>query len=325
MKKVLLIGLLAGLLLSLSAQKKKIAYCTFTKAMDATATTVDNDPIIQVLKADANFEVTVIVVATATEVIQGLDTYDLIVVQEGFGSGAGILKTTGSLSLTTMPKPVIYNKTFAFRNNLAVGAATATASDIAQLAVAVLPGAVNNDLFKACTINANNEITVFVTGTNDVGATGTKSLNVARGNVMSNTNTLLAQPVTVTDGTIAINDIPAGTVIDNITTNRRMITFNMNFGAICATGGRNITSDGLTMWRNAAYILTGLPVPSTRAILPTSVNTPGDHNKVAGVEYFTITGAAVKEPHKGIYIKKTTFDNGLVKSDKVVFVEAFAR
>lgn len=325
MKKILLICLLAGLVLNLSAQKKKVAYCTFTKTMDATATTVENDPIIQVLKADANFEVTVIVAATATDVIPNLGTYDLIVVQEGFGSGAGILKTTGSLSLTTMPKPVIYNKTYALRNNLAVGASTATAADIAQLAVSVLPSAVNNDLFKACTINSNNEISVFVSGTNDFGATGTKSLNVARGNVMSNTNTLLAQPVTVTDGTIAINDIPAGTVIDNVTINSRMITFNMNFGAICATAGRNITSDGLTMWRNAAYILTGLAVPSTKATLPTSVVNPGDLGRIISVEYFTITGASVREPQKGIYVKKTTFDNGLIKSDKVVFTEEFSR
>lgn len=325
MKKILLICLLAGLVLNLSAQKKKVAYCTFAKTMDATATTVENDPIIQVLKADANFEVTVIVAATATDVIPDLGTYDLIVVQEGFGSAAGILKTTGSLSLTTMPKPVIYNKTYALRNNLAVGASTATAADIAQLAVAVLPSAVNNDLFKACTINSNNEISVFVSGTNDLGAAGTKSLNVARGNVMSNTNTLLAQPVTVTDGTIAINDIPAGTVIDNVTLNSRMITFNMNFGAICATAGRNITNDGLTMWRNAAYILTGLAVPSTKATLPTSVVNPADLGRIISVEYFTITGASVREPQKGIYVKKTTFDNGLIKSDKVVFTEEFSR
>ncbi len=325
MKKILLICLFAGLILNLGAQKKKVAYCTFTKVMDATATTVDNDPIIQVLKADPNFDVTVIVVATATDVIPGLDTYDLVVVQEGFGSGAGILKTTGSLSLSAMPKPVIYNKTYAFRNNLAVGASTATAADIAQLAITVLPGALNHDLFKACTINSNNEISIFVTGTNDVGATGAKSLNVARGNVMSNTTTLLAQPATVTDATISINDIPAGTVIDNTIINSRMITFNMNFGAICATGGRNITNDGLTMWRNAAYILTGLPVPSTKATLPTSVVNPGDNGRIVAVEYFNISGVSVKEPQKGIYVKKTTFDNGLIKSDKVVFIEEFSR
>jgi hypothetical protein len=325
MKKTLLICLFAGLIFNLSAQKKKVAYCTFVKTMDATATTVENDPIIQVLKADANFDVTVIVVATATDVIPGLDTYDLIVVQEGFGSGATILKTSGSLSLSAMPKPLIYNKTYAFRNNLAVGASTATAADIAQLAISVSAGAVNNDLFKACTINSNNEITVFVTGTNDFGAAGTKSLNLARGNVMSNSNTLLAQPVTTTDATISINDIPAGTVIDNTTMNSRLITFNMNFGAICANAGKNITDDGLTMWRNAAYILTGLPVPSTKATLPTSVINPGDNGRVVAVEYFTINGVSVREPQKGIYVKKTTFDNGFVKNDKVVFVEEYSR
>jgi len=39
----------------------------------------------------------------------------------------------------------------------------------------------------------------------------------------------------------------------------------MNFGAICANAGQNITSDGLTIWRNAVYMLAGLEVPATKA------------------------------------------------------------
>jgi len=60
MRKTLLLGLVMGLFLSVNAVTlTKVAYVTLTKTMDATATTVDNDPIIQVLKADANLSVTV--------------------------------------------------------------------------------------------------------------------------------------------------------------------------------------------------------------------------------------------------------------------------
>lgn len=326
MKKTLLLLIFAGLFLNLSAVKK-VAYVTFSKTMDPTATTVENDPIIQVLRADANFEVTVKAVG-ASDVISDLADYDVIIVQEGFGSGNAILKPTGSLALRNMPKPLIYNKTYALRNALALTTSTATASDVAQLEIKVETAAVNNELFKACTIGTSNEIKIFNAQMTDIGApTGTlKSLNYTKGNIISASNTLLAQPSTITDAVIAINDIPAGSTIDNEPINSRMIIFNMNFGAICGTAGRNITDDGLTIWRNAVYILAELPVPSTKAQLTTAVPVTNEAaSKVISVDYYTVNGIKVFEPTKGIYIKRITFENGTQKLDKVVLTEAVAR
>lgn len=319
MKKLLLLIILAGLFLNLSAVKK-VAYVTLTKTMDATATTVENDPIIQLLKADANFEVTVKVVA-ATDVISDLANYDVIVVQEGFSSSAAILKSTGSLALANMPKPFIYNKTYALRNNLAVGTSTATAADVAQLSVTVVSGANNNDLFKACPIGSSNEIVLFNAGMTDTGATGTKSLNYVKGNTVTGSNGLLAQPTTISDATFAVNDVAAGTVIDNTTIPQRMIVMNMNFGAICGNNGKNITSAGLTIWRNAVYILAGLEVPNWVA----SVKEVDNNMRVVNTEYFNINGQLVREPVKGIYLKRITYENGATKLDKIVLTEDFAR
>jgi hypothetical protein len=93
----------------------------------------------------------------------------------------------------------------------------------------------------------------------------------------------------------------------------------MNYGAICATGGMNITEDCLTIWRNAVYILAGLPVPATKAVLPTAVPVTYEATaKVIAVDYYTINGAQVTNPSKGIYIKKVTFENGTHKFHKVV-------
>ncbi|MFW9597299.1 MAG: hypothetical protein ACMV0Y_05045, partial [Paludibacter sp.] len=181
MRKTLLLGLVMGLFLSVNAVNvpKKVAYVTNSyykasdpvKVMDATATTIDNDPIIQVLKADANLSVTVKVITTATEVITDLADYDVIVVQEAIGGGASILMPTGSLALKTIPKPFIYNKNFALQKGRAISStstntgagkeATATDKTAGTLYITVETGATTNDLFKACTFENSNQIKLF--------------------------------------------------------------------------------------------------------------------------------------------------------------------
>jgi len=94
----------------------------------------------------------------------------------------------------------------------------------------------------------------------------------------------------------------------------------MNFGAICANAGQNITSDGLTIWRNAVYMLAGLEVPATKATLPqTAINNPyNNESSIISEKYFTLNGSPIKEPGKGVFIKKTIFENGTVRVDKVI-------
>ncbi len=324
MKKTLLIILLAGLFINLSAVKK-VAYVTLQKTMDATATTVDNDPIIQMLKADPNLEVTVKITASATDVISDLADYDVIIVQEAISGGAGILQPSGSLALKTLPKPTIYNKTYAFKSGRALTTSSAAGGkEAVSTSLTVQSAALTNDLFKACTISGSNEINIFNAQTSDTGASGTKALNYSTGNVVSGT-TLLAVPTTLaTDASpcaIFVNDMPAGTTIDSETTISRIIMLGMNFGAICGNNGSNITRDGLTIWRNAVYILAGLPVPNWVA----GVIDVNSNLRVINTEYFNINGQLVKEPIKGIYLKRVTYENGATKLDKIVLTEDFAR
>lgn len=347
MRKTLLLGLVMGLFLSVNAVNvpKKVAYVTNSynkatdpvKVMHATATTIDNDPIIQVLKADANLSVTVKVITTATEVITDLADYDVIVVQEAIGGGASILMPTGSLALKTIPKPFIYNKNYALQKGRAIpststntGAgkeATATDKTAGTLYITVETGATTNDLFKACTFENSNQIKLFEALTNDAGelgaATSIKAINYCSG--IPTPGTLLAQPAVLqasTTSNVCINDVSANSSVDTETLISRGIFLGMNFGAICANAGKNITDNGLTIWRNAVYILAGLPVPSTKATLPSTAVKPIDATAtVKSVEYFTVNGLKVKTPSNGVYVKRTTFENGAVKLDKMVLAE----
>lgn len=321
MKRILRLTMLAAAFVGLSSTyavaAKKVAYITKQKTMDATATACDNDPIIQMLKADQNLAVTVFLSDGATA-IASLDTFDVLVIQESFGSGDNILKPTGGLALKTLPKPFVYNKTYSFRSAKALTTSSATAVEGPSLSVTVEASALANDLFKGCTIGANNEIAVVDTFTNDLGAPGVKSLNYTTGNVLSNTATLLAQPTGVTTSVISINDIPAGTTIDSETTLSRMITFGMNFGTISAKNGTNLTADGLRLWKNAVYILAGLEVTANNT---TGLNNAEVNSKLVSEQYYTISGLQVQYPDKGIYIKKSTYENGIVKATKVVLYE----
>ncbi len=279
MRKSLLILALVAMVFNVQAVVK-VAYITLQKTMDATATTVQNDPIIQMLNADQNLQVTVKVTASATDVISDLADYDVIIVQEALSGSAGILMPTGSLALKTIPKPFIYNKTYSLKSGRALTTSTAAGGKEATastLTLTVNASALTNDLFKACTIDASNNIQVFNAGMTDPGATGTKALNYSTGNTITPAATILAQPSAIDAAfpvAICVQDFPIGTTIDSETTISRSIFLGMNFGAICGNAGKNITEDGLTIWRNAVYILGGLTVPTTKAVLPNGINDP---------------------------------------------------
>jgi hypothetical protein len=342
MKKTLLFVLAVMLTTAFNLQaQKKVAYITFQKTMDASGTTVQNDPIIQMLSADPNLAVTVKVLTSvlATDVISDLATYDVIIVQESFAGAAAMLMPAGALALKSIPKPFIYNKTYALKSGRGITTSSAAGGKEATacLTITVQPTALTNDLFKACTLGANNEITLFNALMTDTSVpTGTvttlKAINYSTGNVLSAaSSTILAVPTILnTDASpvaICINDIPAGTAIDSETTLSRMITVSTNFGAICGSAGRNITNDGLTIWRNAVYILAGLTVPDTKAVVNTAVNNTFNDNtsKVVSEQYFTLNGLLVKEPAKGVFVRRTNFENGTVKVDKVVLVDSFSK
>ncbi|MCI9844583.1 T9SS type A sorting domain-containing protein [Flavobacterium pectinovorum] len=221
---------------------------------------------------------------------------DLIIMQETWGSTANAIKPTGILAfrkLGALNIPLIYNKSFTFQKgaNRTITSTTGTASDVvssSSLAVQVVPGNEANPIFSGIT---GTSIPIFFAGATDLGATvasGALATAAVKGLSLVNdleittptpgTATLLAG----TSGTIAagtaisttsntnsllINRFPAGTqlgtdVNDKLGT-KDMITFACNYGAIAAGDGKNVTNEFLTLWRNAAYILTAQTVPTT--------------------------------------------------------------
>jgi hypothetical protein len=336
MKKTLLFAMMLLSIISVQAVVK-VAYITFQKTMDASAVAVENDPIIQMLNADSKLQVTVKVLTAvaATDVISDLATYDVIIVQESFSGSAGMLMPAGALALKSIPKPFIYNKTYAFKSGRALTTSSAAGGKESNLSltITVASTALTNDLFKACTIGSSNDISLFNALSSDAGLLGNatssvKAINYSSGNVISGASTILASPTALNaDGStvsVCINDIPAGRTIDSETLLSRMIGLSMNFGAICGNGGKNITDNCLTIWRNAVYILGGLAVPSTKATLPTGVNTVNDNSEIISVDYYTLNGIHVTEPRNlatGVFVKRTGYQSGLVKSEKVVFVK----
>jgi hypothetical protein len=278
MKKYFLLLLTMFLALAIYAQPKKVGYFTLNKTMNETAASVAIDPVLRMLQADPNLEVTLNVV-NATDIVD-LTGYDVVVVQESFGGSNDILKPGHTLALDTFMVPVVFNKNYAFAANRAFVAGTtgggAETEGVGYVYLKVDPANQSNDLFKGVTF-VGDTVALFKVTTNDAGVTvnpdRNKAINYARnvglldagGDTLK--NTLLALPARInpahTGITVCFNDIPAGTKVGSETLKARMITLGMNFGAICGAYGSNITSAGLTIWRNAVYMAAGLTVPDT--------------------------------------------------------------
>jgi hypothetical protein len=212
-----------------------------------------------------------------------LTGYDVIVVQESFSGSGAYLKPGASLALDTFPVPVVYNKTYAFAagralaaGSLGGGAETEGSAAVSYVYLRVEAANQSNDLFKGVTF-VGDTVALFKTAANDAGKTLApdryKALNYCRNAVIVDTasgdtiaTTLLAKPAIInpahTNITISFNDIPAGTKIGSEILRSRMITLGMNFGAQCGAYGSNMTSAGLTIWRNAVYMAAGLAVPA---------------------------------------------------------------
>jgi hypothetical protein len=286
MKKFCL--LLLTMFLSLAvvfAQPKKVGYFTLQKTMDATAASVQIDPIIRMLQADPNLDVTVNV-CTGKDTLD-LSPYDVIVVQESFNSKDSTLTPRWSLALHSLTVPVVYNKTYAMAAGRAFlsgtpggGAETEGTATESYVYLKVDPANQSNDLFKGITF-VGDTVAIFKTPANDLGVTvhpdRFKALNYAKnafiidpGTGDTIKTTLLGKPAIIKAAdaptvTVSVNDIPAGMKIGSELLQARMITLGMNFGAICGAYGSNLTAAGLTLWRNAVYIAAGLTVPAEPA------------------------------------------------------------
>ena len=241
--------------------------------------------------------------ATSVSVDTEIPTFgpDLIIMQETWGSTSAAIRPSGILAfrkLGALNIPLIYNKSFTFQKgaNRTITSTTGTAYDVvstSSLAVQVTPGNEANPLFNGIT---GTSIPIFFAGATDLGATvasGALATAAVKGLSLVNdleittpvpgTPTLLAGASgTVAAGTaisttsstnsLLINRYPAGTQLgtdanDKLGT-KDMITFACNYGAIAAGDGKNVTNEFLTLWRNAAYLLTEQTVPNTLYVNP---------------------------------------------------------
>lgn len=246
-----------------------VGYLTRQKAMTgAGADTISNDAIFRMLSKDTLIKVHLypIVDITATSPVD-LSPYDVLIIQESLGGGDKILTPAGPLALKKLPVPTLYNKTYAFKTGraLTAGGSATGAETEGVLTITVDSAKQSNDLFKGITF-VDNQAALFTIGADDNGGTTkNKALNFANA-VVGAQKSLLAYPTGSTP-TLAFNDIQAGDTIGGEVMKSRMITFGMNFGAITRDGGANVTINNYTLWRNAVYMLAGLPVPSTPVII----------------------------------------------------------
>lgn len=261
---------------SLQALPKQVAYVQksgFTSGTGASAST--NDPIIRMLDADPNFVVTVIETDAAGT---GLDLtgYDLVVAQETFSSGDGIW--SGAFDVQTNTVPIIFNKTWAWQaNKNHIASAAAGMGLSTEKSISIDPSNQDNTLFNGIDFTGGNEIILYNelapnNGGNDV--TGTNAIDILQNIEIGVSGTNLATVADVTtspDTSILVNEIPQGTQIGTLAADMLkapMIAFAFNYGAIIKNDGANISPEALTIWRNAAYKLTGLTVPNTLVANP---------------------------------------------------------
>ncbi|WP_114782504.1 T9SS type A sorting domain-containing protein [Botryobacter ruber] len=253
---------------------KKVGYVMSNKTMAENTA----DPIVAMLQADPNIDVTVHAVAGDATV--DLSGYDVVVVQEGFGSGDNIYKPAGSLGLANITVPFLYNKTYALRNGRAVVTGGGTSADIGDTAIVVSEANRSNDLFKGITFT-NGAFPVFKTRATDLGGSGAeavKTFNYTHGLTISAENTLLGTVPAIDaienkNQVMFLNDIPAGTTIGDQVLRARMIAVGLNTGAMMKDNGTNMTAEGLTLMRNAIYSLAGLTIPNTGIVTSLAAET----------------------------------------------------
>jgi hypothetical protein len=271
-----------------------VAYITFQKTMDASADSVQADPVYRMLAKDTllNVSLKVLTDVSATATFD-MTPYDALVIQESFSSTAAILKPGSALAIAKLTAPTLINKTYTFKAGgvFATGAAGAGAeAAVGTFAIKVDSINKSNALFRGLTFAADT-VQLFIAGAADNGAITATPLTAATCKALNGSNgvigaegTLLAYPVGMTPA-ISINDILAGDTIGGQVTGARIITMNMNFGAMCREHGKKMTNANYTLWRNAVYSLVGLPVPSTPMNIITEVAKPAEANGSSIVVY----------------------------------------
>ncbi|WNH10213.1 hypothetical protein [Thalassobellus suaedae] len=339
----LLFTLLFALTSSQVMAQKNVLYINQTGVeapAGSGASEAGNDPITRMLDADANFTVSYVeidqtfVVTKVGENNIGNNVvgnpidftgFDLIIGSDTMASNNNIFDDGNPLHIDELTVPVIYSKTFAFRggfidtndNNIiknmdAVNLTNgAKVTETQNLSVSVLN--TSDDMFSGIDFSGGSDIQLFRTTSDDKGnQSGIKAIDVLNGLDNSTPGTLLATVDEVTTGeedkAAVINYIPSGSIlgIDNEATSQNIVIFGFSYGATVKKDGGNVTSEYLTIWRNAAYKLTGQAVPTTLFVNP-------DYDK-----YEIITETTVYDFRDGSIIPNHTDGYQITGSDEAL-------
>ena len=131
-------------------------------------------------------------------------------------------------------------------------------------------------------------------------------INIGGNITWGNVTTAAGNPQAAIDlSSIAdLQNVPAG-----VTVTIRLV----NFGASSTAGTNYLNTTG-----NASDLFITGNVAATGQI-PTAISSPSVHTVLVKVQYFTVSGVAVKKaPTKGVYIEKRYFNNGQTETVKVV-------
>ncbi len=253
---------------STQAQLKQVLYVNQTGVDPGNnASPPENDAVIRMLKADGNFEVTYIETPQDGSRLPELSAFDLIIAQESLSSGAAVLKPGGKLGIKDVTVPIIYCKSSAFRDGRAISDADAVAVGTQNLFLTVLPENQSHPLFRGISFAGGNEVRITFHLTNNSGSDpGAKAIDIVNNISISTPGTLLGTVAQVSDReqAIAVNYFPAGTQLGDASSDQLQvdaIALSFGYGPLVYQNGSNISNEALTMWRNAAYLLTGMEVP----------------------------------------------------------------
>ncbi|WP_370476242.1 T9SS type A sorting domain-containing protein [Tamlana flava] len=242
----------------------------------AGASAPGDDPVIRMLMADDKFAVTYVETPQDGSTLPALSGFDLIIAQENISSGAAMFKPGGILGVRDVTVPIIYNKTWAFRDGRAVTDADATVFPTQNVSVTATNTA--HPLFKGIDFSGGDDIRIFAEATaNDDGSTGgNKAIDILNNLEISSpaAATVATVPeVTDTAKAFVINYLPSGIQLGEDTNDVlqvNAVALSFSYGAMIMGDGANISPEALTIWRNAAYMLTwGIPeIPDTLVANP---------------------------------------------------------
>ena len=129
------------------------------------------DPVINMFNADDNFFVTYVETPSDGSAIPDISGFDLVIAQETISSGAALFQPGGALGIKDVTTPIIYNKTWAFRDGRAV--TDADASVEATQNVSVTATNKLHPLYNGIDFTGGDDIRIFKSATaQDDGSTG---------------------------------------------------------------------------------------------------------------------------------------------------------